>query len=183
MGDGGICRSVFLQTVRLVDDSVKTASTGRSGSLWRSGKLFGGSILPFVVVWALLTGPFLIWDFHSIWDDVYLFNIGKSAVNYAFGGTPGVGFPNVILYSGGLNSLQDYYPLWPYQLVFCGLLLAACVRIQLKHNSIRTATACYAVVLIVYLYFSRLFHDNYLGYIGSFLIISALGDRLDELQT
>ena len=138
---------------------------------------------PFWAVLVVLIGPFAIWDFYSMYDDVYLFNAGKSVVNYAFGGTPGVGFPNFVILLGGVDSLQDSYPLWPFQLVFAGGLLGLMLWRQVKQNTLRTAVTGYAVSLFVFLFFARLFHDNYLGYIGSFFIISALGSRLDERVT
>jgi hypothetical protein len=134
---------------------------------------------PLWFPWILLVGPFLIWDFHALWDDIYLFNAGQSEINYAFGGTPGVGFPNVILYFGWIETLQDYFPLWPFQLTAVAILFWITLRFQSQRNTLKNGVLFYGLILMIYLFFARLFHDNYLGFLIGIFAIGYLGDRLD----
>jgi len=133
-------------------------------------------ILPFVILVLIIIGPFLLWDLHSLKEDVFDFNLGKiQGSSYPLGGSPGFGFAQLFVFAG--YGEQDYIPFWIFQLIFCTPLLLIFMALQRRQNTVKAMVIFYTVLLFFFLYFSRFFHNNYIGFTLTLLCIGALMDE------
>ena len=106
--------------------------------------------------------PIAALDFRAFWGDIVVYNVGlPGGDNYPFGGTPGFGFANFLLYFGRVADLRDYFPFSVFYalLVPLGFLL---LRAQLRDGRPEWALATGSTALVASLYFSRVVHPNYL---------------------
>lgn len=131
---------------------------------------------PILICFLLFVLPFLSWDFSSFKNDVFDFNLGTAgASSYPLGGTPGYGFSDFLLIAG--YAKDSYFPFSYLQAIFAFPLLLFLIKKQTVRNSIRTAGINYAIFLFVFLFFSRFFHNNYIGYSFFFLCLGTLSDE------
>jgi hypothetical protein len=109
-----------------------------------------------------VVAPVAALDFRAFWADIVVYNVGlPGGDNYPFGGTPGFGFANYLLYFGRVAGLRDYFPFAVFYalLVPLGFLL---LRAQLRDGHPEWALATGSTALVASLYFSRVVHPNYL---------------------
>lgn len=131
---------------------------------------------------AALMLPFLLWSPRDFVDDVLLFNAGLTEAPYPLGGTPGYGFAMLPALWGWVDDRFGYFPLFPLVLLAAGPLYAVLLR-RLARNpeAGKVLTYAFACSFAVF-FFSRVFHTNYLGYLGFLLGMGCLAtvDRLGE---
>ena len=126
---------------------------------WR--RLFGPAAAA-AAVFVAVVAPVAALDFRAFWGDIVVYNVGlPGGDNYPFGGTPGFGFANYLLYFGRVAGLRDYFPFSVFYvlLVPLGFLL---LRAQLRDGHAEWALATGSTALVASLYFSRVVHPNYL---------------------
>ena len=126
---------------------------------WR--RLLGPAAAAAAVFVAVVV-PIAALDFRAFWGDIVVYNVGlPGGDNYPFGGTPGFGFANFLLYFGRVADLRDYFPFSVFYalLVPLGFLL---LRAQLRDGHPEWALATGSTALVASLYFSRVVHPNYL---------------------
>ena len=126
---------------------------------WR--RLLGPAAAAAAVFVAVVV-PVAALDFRAFWGDIVVYNVGlPGGDNYPFGGTPGFGFANFLLYFGRVADLRDYFPFSVFYalLVPLGFLL---LRAQLRDGHPEWALATGSTALVASLYFSRVVHPNYL---------------------
>jgi hypothetical protein len=131
-----------------------------------------------LAVAAAVTLPVVALDPRAFWADVVAYNVGFGGDLYPFGGTPGIGLANFVLYAGAIADLRDPFPLgrlYPL-LVPLGLLL---VRAQLRAPGLGTALLNGATALCAALYLSRIVHPNYFVAAAVLLPLAALLRRRD----
>jgi hypothetical protein len=129
------------------------------------------------VVFALVVVPVAALDFRAFWRDIVVYNVGlPGGDNYPFGGTPGFGFANTLLYFGRVADLRDYFPFSVFYalLVPLGVLL---LRAQLRDGHPEWALATGSAALLASLYFSRVVHPNYLIPAAVLLPLAVLSRR------
>jgi hypothetical protein len=123
---------------------------------------------PALVVFAVLVGPYLIWNANAFVDDVWRWAAGTTATHYQIWGW---GASNFVLAFGGLASRFDTWPFWiPELIVTLPLLLWLGWR-QIRYNHLAAACWHYGLLLLGFLFVSRFLNENYLGYILAFLAI------------
>ncbi len=123
-------------------------------------------IIPLVFI----NGIFFMWDPGAFWDDVIAFNAGHTQYNYLIGGTPGYGAANFLLTWELVESRTQYYPFWTWTaLTALPVMLIILVKLY-RRKSIDLVLTGYGITLFFVFYFSRLFHDNYLGFIAGLMI-------------
>ncbi len=113
-------------------------------------------------VFLLVVVPLAALDARAFWGDIVAYNVGlPGADNYPIGGTPGIGAANVLIYSGRVLDLREYFPFSVFYvlLVPLGLLL---LRAQMRDGQPEWALATGSAALLASLYFSRVVHPNYL---------------------
>jgi hypothetical protein len=126
---------------------------------------------------ALLIGPFLIWDLPGFWADTVGFMSGATEHPYPFGGTPGLGLANAILYLGGVGDLREPYSFGLWQLGLGGpLALALCWRL-LRRPDWRLVVAGGTLFAAVFVFASRVLHVNYLGLLFPLLVAGVASEE------
>ncbi len=124
---------------------------------------------------ALLIGPFMAWDWAAFREDTIDFMAGASAHPYPFSGTPGLGFANLLLYSGVVQDLREPYGLGGWQLLLAGPLALTVAWSLLRWPDWRVLLSGGTLVCATVLFASRVFHVNYLGLILPMLAFAAAG--------
>jgi hypothetical protein len=136
-----------------------------------------GPVAAAAAVFVVVVVPVAALDFRAFWSDIVVYNVGlPGGDNYPFGGTPGFGFANYLLYFGRVVDLRDYFPFSVFYalLVPLGVLL---LRAQLRDGDPEWALATGSTALVVSLYFSRVVHPNYLIPAAVLLPVAVLARR------
>lgn len=123
---------------------------------------------PALVAFALVVGPYLLWDLDAFVDDVWRWAAGTAETHYQIWGW---GASNFILAFGGVSSRFDYWPFWLPELIVALPLLLWLGWRQIRGNHLATACWHYALFLLAFLYVSRFLNENYLGYVLAFLAL------------
>lgn len=124
-------------------------------------------ILP--VTLALIIAPFFFWNPKAFYEDIFAYPAGTITTSYPINGY-GV---SVLLYRlGFVNKLTDYLPMWVAQVPLILVSGYHLIKKQRKDNSLSRLVFNYAVLIFVFLFFSRFFHDNYVGFISQLFLIS-----------
>jgi len=150
----------------------------------RWAELAGGRFLKplaaAAIVFAAAVLPVAALDLRAFWADVVVYNAGLGgADNYPFGGTPGFGMANFIIYAGGVSSLRDHVPLGIFYLVLLPLGLWL-LRTQMRVGGLGFALLCGSAALLATLYVSRVAHPNYLMLAA---VLAPVGLLLDGRRT
>jgi glycosyl transferase family 87 len=126
-------------------------------------------------VFVVVVAPIAALDFRAFWADIVVYNAGlPGADNYPLGGTPGLGFANLLVYFGAVTSLRDYVPLSGLYLLLVpiGVWL---LREQLRRGDATGALVTGSAALLLSLYVSRVMHPNYLILAAVLLPAAAAG--------
>jgi len=119
-------------------------------------KLFWLPIIVFIV-------PFLVWDANSFIDDIFKYANGTSAISYPINGA---GISTFLLLTGIIDSATDYFPFWMLQGIVCLPLFYFLVKKQSENNNLSQVIFNYGLLLFAFIFFSRFFHWNYIGYLS-----------------
>ena len=142
-------------------------------AFWR-GLAIGGALF------LLLVAPFAVWGPADFVDDIYRFNAGTSPDSYPLGGTPGFGFAMLAVPFGWAHDTAAYFSLTPYLLATAaplGLLLL--LRLYRRPRLADAMLAAFVLSFWVF-FFSRVFHNNYFGFLAFLLQMGALA-AVDDL--
>ncbi|MFH1278558.1 MAG: glycosyltransferase 87 family protein [Candidatus Eisenbacteria bacterium] len=151
--------------------------SGGWGAVLRRG---GKKALPGLAPLVILALPFFLWDPGAFFDDTYAFNVGLSEVSYPLGGTPGYGIASLVNVFHLVPSRYHYFPFWIFHLTVVLPLGWLLLRRHFEKRTASSAVVSFALFLFLFLFFSRIFHHNYLGLIFFFLAAPAFGERLEE---
>lgn len=132
-----------------------------------------GRAMPALAVFALLLGPYLVWDWYAIYEDVWRWSSGQGETGYQIWGW---GASNFVLALGWVESRFDLWPFWLPQILIALPLLLWLIRRQQRANYLGLACWHYGLFLLAFFYVSRFLNENYLGYILAFLAIGILAD-------
>lgn len=130
--------------------------------------------VPCLLVFAVLVGPFAVWDWGALVDDVWGWASGVAEIPYQIRGW---GFANWILGLGLVDSKLDYFPFWIPELLTCLPLLAFLLWKQTRMNTLGTMLYSYSALMFVFFYFSRFLNENYLGFILAFVALAHYADE------
>ena len=130
-----------------------------------------------LIAFLIVVLPVIALDPRAFFADIVAYNLGFGGDLYPFGGTPGIGFANLVIVAGGVRSLRDAFPLGASLALLVPLALLL-VRAQLRRNEIGTALAAGSVALLATIYFSRVPHPNYLIAVAILLPLAALSGSL-----
>lgn len=152
-----------------------------------------GWVAPSAVAAAILILPFFLWSPASFWEDTVSYLSGNVSRNYPmksegmYGLSALLSAPQFVaavdtIATGPLSFVRGIairderqsYPFWIFQLLFAAPVLFLALWKQWRDNTISTALAGYAIFLLMYQYFSRFLHDNYIGYIATMLALAYL---------
>lgn len=150
-------------------------NTPREYKIWDQMKKTVKLIYPFFLVVITILLPFLVWDFSSFWEDIFLYPSGKIVTSYPI---TGYGFSQFLLKAQlGVKTIYDYFPFWIIQIIIGFPLLFVLARFQKKNNSLSQMLVSYGIFLFVFWLFSRFFNDNYIVFL---IIIFLLAYFLSE---
>lgn len=131
------------------------------------------SIWPFLLVCGLIIIPFLIWDGPSFIDDTLLYILGRSSSSFPIWG---YNLGRILVAVGLIESRDAYFPFWIPQLIFSLPTLIWLLKKQRQDNHLGQCLLGYAAFSLVFVFFSRFLHDNYLGYIVVIATIAYFSD-------
>ena len=130
-----------------------------------------------LAVWLVVVAPVALLDLRAFWGDIVVYNLGlRGGDAYPFGGTPGFGFANLLIYAGRVSSLRDHVSLGWSWLLLAPLALVL-LRRQMREGNETAALLTGSVMLLASLYFSRVVHANYLILAATLLPVAALASR------
>ena len=124
---------------------------------------------PALVVFLVLTLPYLLWNANAFVDDVWRWAAGTSLVHYQIWGW---GAANFLLATGSLPDRFAYWPFWIPELLVGLPLLLFLVSRQLRANTLGNLCWHGALLLLTFAYVSRFLNENYMGFV---LALLALG--------
>jgi len=145
----------------------------------------------------LVTIPFLLGDGRSFLDDTFGYAMGGSQTPYPVKGVGAYGFGTLALAYGLVKRAATNH--YPYILLgaVCSLALLALGSIRLYREAalekptkaavlskkIPVIQAVFALSLLPFLYFSRYFHANFLGYALFFLLVGIVRTVPEEADS
>jgi hypothetical protein len=151
-----------------------------SGRLTRRGMWWLGRLLrcvwPLVAVFALIVGPWFVWDPGAMFDDVWRWSAGTSATPYQIRGW---GLSNFILALGLVPDRLAYWPFWVIELLVAAPLLALLLWRQARRNTLATMLHGYVLLLFGFFYVSRFLNENYLGYLLALFAVAYFVERTE----
>lgn len=124
---------------------------------------------PAAAVFLGLMLPYLVWSPGAVWDDIWGWSSGTSAVPYQ---VRGWGFSTLLLGLGLLPDRMAYFPFWALQVAFGLPTLLWLLGRQFRENTLGQMYLGFAGLLFVVLYFSRFLNENYVGFL---VAVAALG--------
>jgi len=130
---------------------------------------------PMIIIGVIILLPFLIWDFHSFWEDIFLYPSGKLLTSYPI---TGYGFSQFLaMTKTGVESIFDYFPFWIIQFIVGIPLFYFLYRVQKRNNSLNQMLTNYGIFLFVFWLFSRFFNDNYIVFIVTIFVLAYLFEK------
>ena len=131
---------------------------------YRRPLIFARSMVPTIIVMAVVTVPFLLWDTKAFLDSTVFYLSGASEHAYPISG---YGF-GMLLYSIGIiKDIHQYFPFWFWQALFgVPTLIWSLVFLKRKPTMSRLLML-YGLTLFVVWYFSRYFNNSHLSYIAT----------------
>ncbi len=126
---------------------------------------------PFFVVTVALFMPFIVWDFRSFFQDIYLYPGGGLPTSYPISG---IGASMLFLRLGLIASPQAYFPFWILQILFAIPLLSILLLWLKKKPSISLLTLGYSLFLFTYWIFSRFVMESYIGFVSILILIGII---------
>ena len=156
----------------LVADHTGLAAGGWS-DLARAVPTIVRRVWPGLLVFALLVGPYVVWDANAFYDDVWRWSSGQGPTGYQIWGW---GASNFVLALGLVADRFGQWPFWLLEALAAWPLLLWFLRRQQRNNRPGLALWHYATLLATFFYTSRFLNENYLGYVLAFFALGYLMD-------
>ena len=126
-------------------------------------RTFARTLVPAVIVAVVLILPFVLWDFGAMVDDVWRWSSGTTDTAYQIRGW---GLANVVLALEIVKSRLDYFPFWIAEAILgIPLMIALLWRQWTRDNSVGAMVYGFAIFSLVFLFSSRFFNENYVGFL------------------
>jgi hypothetical protein len=126
----------------------------------------------FLVLVAVLL-PFFLWDMGAFVDDTLQYHTGLSASGTSYP-IKSLGLGGLALGFGWVQHSTDPFPFSALQLIFGGLAFVGLLIRQWRNNTLPQVVLNYALLFFVFLFLSRMFNDNHLGYVLTWFVLSGL---------
>ena len=125
------------------------------------------NLLPFIITFFLISGPFLLWDYRSFLDSTVFYLSGSTTNSYPI---LGYGLGSLLREFGFIKNSNSYYPFWIWQTLIGLPLMIWLINWQKKENSVQKLIIIYGIFLFVFWYFSRYLNNSHLGYLSMVFI-------------
>lgn len=119
---------------------------------------------------ALFILPFFLWNPKDFIDDIYRYPAGSLTTSYPISG---FGISDLMVSSGIIKSIWDYYPFIYLQAAIAGPLLVVLLYLQRMRNSLTQLVISASVFSFTFWFLSRFFNWNYVSYL-TFFTLAAL---------
>lgn len=124
-------------------------------------------LIPFIITFVIITGPFLFWDKKAFIDSTINYLSGTTEHSYPISG---YGFGKILQEAGVIKDVNAYYPFTVWQ-IFIGLpLIIILIKFLKKFSSTGRLILVYGIFLFIYWYFSRYFNNSHLAYLSMVFI-------------
>ncbi len=143
---------------------------GKPNWHWREGLRRARPLLPGLVVLIAVLLPFLWWDAGALIDDAIGYQAGLSAAGTSYP-IKSLGLGGLLLGLGVFKHSTDLFPFSILQVAFGGIALLGLLVWQSRNNTLTQAVLNYAILLSVFSFFSRVFNDNHLAHVLTWLIL------------
>lgn len=130
-----------------------------------------GAAWPALLTVGVIVGPYLVWDWYALYEDVWRWSSGQGETGYQIWGW---GASNFVLALGLVENRFDQWPFLVLQALLAGPLLVWFMHRQLRANTLSHACWHYGLLLLAFFYAGRFLNENYLGYILAFLALGLL---------
>jgi len=121
-----------------------------------------------VAVFAVIVGPFLIWNAPALIEDVIKYPGGGIPTSYPIAGN---GLSVTLLYFGIIQNNTDMFPFWALQLAVAIPILAIFVPRIFKRPDVSSLAFVSVLLTFANQYVARYFHTNHLTFMLCILII------------
>jgi len=140
---------------------------------WRELITRARTLLPAILLFALVIVPFLVWDAAAFVDDIinYQSGISPSVTNYPI---KALGLGSLVLGFHWVENSTATFPFAIFQIVVGGLILIGLLVRQWRNNTLSQMAMNYAILFFVFAFFSRTFNDNHLGFAMTCLVLASL---------
>ncbi len=128
------------------------------------------TLLPAILLFALVIVPFLVWDASALLDATLILPSGNSAAGSIYP-IRSLGLGGLALGLGWIKQSIDPFPFSWLQIIFGGLGLIFLLYAQWRNNTGTQVIMNFALLLSIYLFFARSFVDNYLGFLLTWLVL------------
>lgn len=125
------------------------------------------NLLPFIITFFLISGPFLLWDYRSFLNSTVFYLSGSTPNSYPISG---YGFGALLREFDFIRDSNSYYPFWIWQALIGLPLMIWLINWQKKENSVQKLIIIYGIFLFVFWYFSRYLNNSHLGYVSMVFI-------------
>ncbi len=125
--------------------------------------------IPFLITFAIIVGPFLIWDYKAFLDSTVFYLSGSGQNSYPISG---YGLGMLLHEVGFIQNLKSYYPFIIWQIIISIPLLVILIHFLKKNLQVRTVILLYGIFLFVFWYLSRYFNNSHLAYLTVVFITS-----------
>ena len=126
-------------------------------------------LLPALLISAVLILPFAFWNLGAMVDDIWRWSSGTTEIAYQIRGW---GLANIVLAFELVKSRLDYFPFWILEAVFgIPLMIALLWRQLTRDNSVGAMVYGFAIFTLVFLFSSRFFNENYVGFLLACLAV------------
>lgn len=131
------------------------------------------SLTVFALLFAVFVLPFFFWDSGQFIENVFRYPTDYSEHPYPI---KSLGFGGLALALGWIPSESTIFPFERLQPLFGIPTLVALIWFLDERTAISRLWLCCGILTLVISFFSRVFNDNYLGYLGNLIILGILSD-------
>jgi hypothetical protein len=123
---------------------------------------------------ALSLAPYAIWNLPALTDNMFGYVSGHGPASFPI---MGYGLGQLLLNLGLIPSPRSDFPFWVFQFMIGMPMLFVLLRWQWRTSKLANCVIGYSVFMLVFLFFSRFFHDIYIIF-G--VTLAAVGYLMDE---
>ncbi|MCD4652920.1 hypothetical protein K8T06_03190 [bacterium] len=121
--------------------------------------------LPGTLFFCLTVFPFIFWDPVSFFNDTFRYGSGGLPTSYPMQGFHGYGFASILLFLRIVPDGNAHFPFVFLQLITVLPLFAWLWRKFGSQMDLSAASVCSSFMLLVFMFFSRYLHGNFIGFI------------------
>lgn len=135
---------------------------------------------PALAVSGALILPFFLWSPQAFLADTIRYPAGSIEGNFPI---TGFSIGSILVRTGVISSPSDPYPFWIWQAAVGLPLFLFLLRWQLRDNTVTRLAVSYALLLLVFWFFSRFLFENYLAYLSLILLFAFFLDERERVMS